>query len=362
MHDLPGSLRLASTFPFVGRAAELETLRTLLAHAPHGEGRRAVLVGGEAGSGKSRLVREFGPRGSPPTACSSSTGPATRWSARRTGPSSRRSSELVRTVDSDELRAALGPRRRRAGEAGPGSPGAGSRPAAGGRGRSRHRAPPPAHRGHRPARRGERGPSGRSWCSRTATGPTRRRCCCCATWRGRRASARVLLLATFRDTERRRLRAARRDARRPAALRRTSSACTSTGSRTRRSTEFVRARPAAAREPGRRSSRRTITDLTGGNPFLRLRALARARGDRDGRDRRRQRRGSTARPAELGTPESVREVVSQRLARLAPPTTDLLELAATAGAEFELATIRPAARARGCRAARPPSTRRCAAG
>ena len=57
MHDLPGSLRLESTFPFVGRAAELETLRTL-SRTAHGEGRRrAVLVGGEAGSGKSRLVR-----------------------------------------------------------------------------------------------------------------------------------------------------------------------------------------------------------------------------------------------------------------------------------------------------------------
>ena len=39
-------------------------------------------------------------------------------------------------------------------------------------------------------------------------------------------------------------------------------------------------------------------------------------------------------PAELGSPESVREVVSGRLSRLAPGTTDLLELAATAGAEF----------------------------
>ena len=47
--------------------------------------------------------------------------------------------------------------------------------------------------------------------------------------------------------------------------------------------------------------------------------------------------------SELGTPESVREVVSQRLSRLAPRTTDLLELAATAGAEFELDVVRRAA-------------------
>src|SRR5205807_2683148 len=44
--------------------------------------------------------------------------------------------------------------------------------------------------------------------------------------------------------------------------------------------------------------------------------------------------------AELGTPESVREVVSQRLARLSPKTTVLLELAATVGSEFELALVR----------------------
>ena len=56
--------------------------------------------------------------------------------------------------------------------------------------------------------------------------------------------------------------------------------------------------------------------------------------------------------AELGTPESVREVVSQRLSRLAPGTTDLLELAATAGAEFELDVLRGAAGLDGARAAR----------
>ena len=47
--------------------------------------------------------------------------------------------------------------------------------------------------------------------------------------------------------------------------------------------------------------------------------------------------------SELGTPESVREVVSQRLSRLAPRTIDLLELAAVAGPEFELEPVRRAA-------------------
>lgn len=41
----------------------------------------------------------------------------------------------------------------------------------------------------------------------------------------------------------------------------------------------------------------------------------------------------------MGTPESVQEVVSQRLSRLAPPTTDVLELSATIGSEFELGLL-----------------------
>jgi DNA-binding CsgD family transcriptional regulator/predicted ATPase len=47
--------------------------------------------------------------------------------------------------------------------------------------------------------------------------------------------------------------------------------------------------------------------------------------------------------AELETPDSVREVVSQRLARVAPATGQLLELAAVAGPEFEHAVLKRAA-------------------
>src|SRR3954469_13066111 len=55
---LPGPLRLAPSFPFAGRSRELAALRALI---PNGEleSLRFALVGGEAGSGKSRLVREF---------------------------------------------------------------------------------------------------------------------------------------------------------------------------------------------------------------------------------------------------------------------------------------------------------------
>src|SRR5918912_3539942 len=55
---LPGPLRLVPAFPFAGRTRELLALHALLPRAP-GEGRRAALVSGEAGSGKSRLVREL---------------------------------------------------------------------------------------------------------------------------------------------------------------------------------------------------------------------------------------------------------------------------------------------------------------
>jgi DNA-binding SARP family transcriptional activator len=55
---LPGPLVPSSPFPFVGRAHELETLRALLDRAEEGEG-GLVLLAGEAGAGKTRLVREL---------------------------------------------------------------------------------------------------------------------------------------------------------------------------------------------------------------------------------------------------------------------------------------------------------------
>lgn len=58
MLALPGPLRLTPAFPFAGRSRELAALRALLPRA-EGEGRRAALVAGEPGSGKSRLVREL---------------------------------------------------------------------------------------------------------------------------------------------------------------------------------------------------------------------------------------------------------------------------------------------------------------
>jgi DNA-binding CsgD family transcriptional regulator/tetratricopeptide (TPR) repeat protein len=58
MAPLPASFRLVPSYPFAGRSRELGALRALLPRA-EGEGRRAALVTGDAGSGKSRLVREL---------------------------------------------------------------------------------------------------------------------------------------------------------------------------------------------------------------------------------------------------------------------------------------------------------------
>src|SRR3954465_11095618 len=106
MPDLPGSLRLTSTFPFVGRSAELDTLRSLVPHG-EGDGRRVVLLGGEPGSGKSRLVREL-------ATAAAGDGLLVLYGACdavvRTpyGPFVEALDHLARTVDADELRDALG--------------------------------------------------------------------------------------------------------------------------------------------------------------------------------------------------------------------------------------------------------------
>jgi class 3 adenylate cyclase/DNA-binding CsgD family transcriptional regulator len=55
---LPGLVSLAAQFPFVGRTAEWAELERTWVEASRGT-RQAVLVGGEAGAGKTRLVTEF---------------------------------------------------------------------------------------------------------------------------------------------------------------------------------------------------------------------------------------------------------------------------------------------------------------
>ena len=128
------------------------------------------------------------------------------------------------------------------------------------------------------------------------------------------ARARLLVLATFRDTD-------------------VPDALGETLADLRRSEDVVRLRLAGltgdeVAELVRADAEiaAEIRELTGGNPFL-VCELWRSFAD----------------TGELGTPESVREVVSGRLARLQAATGDLLELAATAGPEFELDVLRAAA-------------------
>src|SRR5262249_24110678 len=79
-------------------------------------------------------------------------------------------------------------------------------------------------------------------------------------------------------------------------------------------------------EPELRNLADAISSLTKGNPFL-VCELWR----------------TFVETGTVGTPESVREVMSQRLGRLSAATADLLELAATAGPEFALDIVRAAA-------------------
>jgi DNA-binding CsgD family transcriptional regulator/tetratricopeptide (TPR) repeat protein len=338
MHDLPGSLRLTSTFPFVGRAAELEVLRSLIPKA-EGEGRRVVLVGGEPGSGKSRLAREFATE-------AAGDGALVLYGACdavvRTpyGPFVEALEHLARILDPDELSDALGTT---GGELTRLLPELSVRVAD---------LPPPVkadpdterHRLHT-AVNDLLTSVGRHWPvllvledGHWADAPTLLLLRHLARAGG---SARVLLLCTFRDTQ----------AEVPdmlseilADLRRSDDVVRLrlSGFSGDEVTEFVRRAAGGDLGTGPPELARVIGNLTEGNAFLVCelwRALVETQSVEfaDAAIR-------LTRPVdELGTPDSVREVVSQRLTRLAPGTIDLLELAATAGTEFELAMVRQAA-------------------
>jgi DNA-binding CsgD family transcriptional regulator len=338
--DLPGSLRPASTSPFVGRAAEMEKLRTLLPRAG-GEGRRVALLAGEPGAGKSRLVREFARR-------AAADGALVLYGACdavvRTpyGPFVEALDRLARVLERDELRAALG------GGGGeltrllpdlPAQAGELPEPVEADPDTVRHRLHTAVAELLANVSRGrpvllvvEDG----HW----ADAPTLLllRHLARSAW-----SARLLLLATFRDTE----------ADVPAGL-------AETLADLRRSDDVVRMRlaglsgaevsdligraasGASEPEPEARELAAAIHGLTGGNAFLVCelwRALLETGIVEVAGGQLRANRPL----GELGTPASVREVVSERLSRLAPGTIDLLELAAVAGQEFELEPVRRAA-------------------
>jgi DNA-binding CsgD family transcriptional regulator/tetratricopeptide (TPR) repeat protein len=335
-HDLPGSLRLASALPFVGRDGELARLRALMPRA-EGEGRRVALLAGEPGSGKSRLVREF-------AASAAGDGALVLYGAAdavvRTayGPFVAALDRLTRAIDAEELRDALG----RGGEL-------------------TRLLPDLAVRvGELPAPL-EADPDTERLRLHTAVAEL-----LAGVGRGRplllvledvhwadaptllllrhlsqgAGDARLLLLATFRDT----------GADVPPEL-------AATLAELRRSEEVERLRlgglsQAEIEEFARRTSgcdsgaglgelAGTIQALTAGNAFL-VCELWRSLIETGAVEVSSGAIRVTGPLDRLASPESVREVTGQRLSRLAPGTIELLELAATVGAEFELDVIRTA--------------------
>jgi DNA-binding CsgD family transcriptional regulator/tetratricopeptide (TPR) repeat protein len=335
---LPGPLRPTSTSPFVGRAGELEKLRTLMPRA-QGERRRVALLAGEPGAGKSRLAREFAGQ-------AAIEGALVLYGACdavvRTpyGPFVEALERLVRVTEVAELRAALGTGGNELTRLLPDLPallGELPRPVEADPDTERHRLHMSVADLLANVSRGrpillvlEDG----HWADRATLLLLRH--LARSAW-----SARLLILATFRDSE----------ADVPVEL-------SETLADLRRSDDVVRMRleglsgsevadlvsraAGSDPDPELRELATTIHDLTGGNAFL-VCELWRALVETGivevvgGQVR-------VTRPlTELGTPESVREVVSQRLSRLAPRTIDLLELAAVAGPEFELEPVRCAA-------------------
>jgi DNA-binding CsgD family transcriptional regulator/tetratricopeptide (TPR) repeat protein len=334
LQEVPVSLWLSSALPFVGRSSELETLRSLLPRAP-GEGRRLVLVGGEPGSGKSRLVREF-TRDPAAEEAVMLYGACDAVVRAPYGPFAEALEHLTDTVEPEEIRAAVGAG---AGELTRLLPDLSARLG---------ELPGPAadpdterHRLHTAVTEllevvGRRRPvvlviEDAHWAdvptllllrhlARAARG------------------ARLLLLATFRDTE----------AEVPEAL-------ADTLADLRRSEDVVRIRlralsPDEVRDFVERAASGqvgaelgeladAISELTGGNPFL-MCELWRALLETGVVDLAHGSLQVTRPLSELGTPESVREVVSQRLTRLSPATIRVLELAAAVGTEFDLDLIR----------------------
>ena len=199
--------------------------------------------------------------------------------------------------------------------------------------RSRGRPVPPVRRGRRPARRGRPAAPRSCSCSTTSTGPAARRSRCCATSRtgatpsGSSSSARSATPAT------------RSPSRWPAAWPTSGASTASRGSgsagSTRRasSVSWLGDRPGprrraatAGHDPGRR---------TGGNAFfvgelwdhlVSTGAVQRA----DGRWSVQAELPATA------VPESIREVVADRVAKLPPAARAMLELVAAAGQRVEL--------------------------
>ena len=338
VQQLPGPLRLSPPSPFVGRSAELAALRALVPREA-GERGRLALLGGEAGSGKSRLVRELAHE-------VASEGVLVLYGACDAvihtpyRPFAEALDQLVRSIDPDVLRADLGSAGGELTRLLPDLPARVSglpAPVAADPDTERHR----LHTAVTDllAGAGRRQPlllvlEDGHWAD-TPTLVLLRHLA--------RASseARVLVLTTFRDTEAD-IPAALADA--LADLRRSEHVvrlrlC---GLSEDDVGEFVRRAGGGEIDPAEPELSRAIHDLTEGNAFL-LCELWRALVETDAFAIEHGTLRLTRPLQEIATPQSVREVVSQRLRRLDPASRDLLELAAVAGPEFELDVLRRAA-------------------
>ncbi len=338
MHPLPGPLRLPPSSPFVGRSAELAALRALVPREA-GERGRLALVGGEAGSGKSRLVRELAHE-------VASGGALVLYGACDAvvhtpyRPFAEALDQLARSTDPDVLRADLGSAGGELTRLVPDLPArvAGlPAPIAADPDTERHR----LHTAVTDvlAGAGRRQPlllvlEDGHWAD-TPTLVLLRHLARAST------EARVLVLATFRDTEAD-IPAELADA--LADLRRSEDVVRLhlDGLTEDDVGEFVRRAGGGEIDPAEPELSRAIRDLTEGNPFL-LCELWRALVETDAFAIEEGTLRLTRPLREIATPQSIREVVSQRLSRLDPASRDLLELAAVAGPEFELDVLRRAA-------------------
>ncbi len=337
---LPASLRSASTSPFVGRSAELEMLRSLMPRL-EGENRRVALIAGEPGAGKSRLVRELA-MGIAAEGALVLYGGFDAAVRAPYGPFVEALDRLLQSGEIEDPRSVLGAGGGELIRLLPELPGQFedlTEPAEADPDTERHRLHLAV--GEVLANAAEQRPlllvlEDGHWADSPSLGLLRHLA-------KSAVSSRVLVVMTFRDAE----------ADLPTEF-------TETLAELRRSEDVTRIRLAGLSEedvadllaraagieressPELESLAETVHQLTAGNAFLvweLWRALIEA-GTVEIRDSRLHLEGSLT---DLGTPDSVGEVVSQRLSRLSPTTTQLLELAATAGPEFELDPIRRAA-------------------
>ena len=328
MLRLPGPLSLTPSLPFAGRARELATL-AMLTPRLQGQGLQLVLLGGEAGAGKSRLIREFAREASDGGAlilygaCDSVV-------RRPYRPFVEALEQLVRDCDPAVLRRELGPEGGELTRLLPELPAlVGQLPAPVAADPDTER-----HRLHTAVADLLGAVSHRvpvvvviedlQWADTPSLLLLRHLA------RGAPA-ARALLVGTFRDTEAEvppALLSALADVRRIEGLVR----LRLTGLSIDDMAEFIA--QASSEEPagGHGGLAREMHDLTAGNAFL-MTELWRSLLETglDGSSTRLARRA-----AEIGSPDGVREVVSQRIERLSASATAVLDLAAVAGREFDL--------------------------